>query len=250
MFGKGTGRVIVAAGIMAGAATLLQSGATGGGPKCTAPAVVDSNFNATPIPGGNYIWFNANLTAGGIPSTGATLYFSDPTIQFTADQTYNVGTPNAQITFDPSATCATTSFDPGSNTFYTTVPVSGSDEIFLTGLAFPVPASFAEVNGKVNGPVIWQGAFGSSATNVSVNWKWGAAVYSSFTTDYNALGILPAHGNSCSSGGGDHAGTPEGADEQGVPYKHFVVGGARGGGGSNWTGSWSGTQGVSISTCH
>jgi hypothetical protein len=44
---------------------------------------------------------------------------------------------------------------------------------------------------------------------VSVSWKWGAAVYSTFSTDYNALQILPAHGNSCSAGGGDHAGTPE-----------------------------------------
>ena len=31
------------------------------------------------------------------------------------------------------------------NTFNTTVPVSGSDEIFLTGLAFPVPGNFANV---------------------------------------------------------------------------------------------------------
>jgi hypothetical protein len=35
----------------------------------------------------------------------------------------------------------------------------------------------------------------------------------------------------------DHAGTPE-------SFKAFVTGGARGGGGSNYTGSWSGTDGV------
>jgi hypothetical protein len=35
----------------------------------------------------------------------------------------------------------------------------------------------------------------------------------------------------------DHAGTPEN-------FKEFVIGGARGGGGSNWTGSWSGHAGA------
>jgi len=45
----------------------------------------------------------------------------------------------------------------------------------------------------------------------------------------------------------DHAGTPEGVDPSTtLPFKAFVTGGARGGGGSNWTGSWSGTVGVSV----
>jgi hypothetical protein len=230
---------------LAGTASILVSGGSAppSGPKCSAQAVVDSNFNGTPIQGGNYIWFNANFTATDIPSTGATVYFNNGNIQFSADRAYSLSTPNAQVTFSPTANCVTTSYDAGSNTFFTTVPLSGGDEIFLTGLAFPVPASFAQVAGRVNGNVIWQGSFGSSVTGVSVNWKWSAAVYTSFTTDYNALGILPAHGNSCFAGGGDHAGTPEN-------YKAYVIGGARGGGGSDWTGSWSGTEGVSISTCH
>jgi hypothetical protein len=36
------------------------------------------------------------------------------------------------------------------------------------------------------------GSFATNTTNVSVNWKWGAAVYTTFATDYNALDILPA----------------------------------------------------------
>jgi hypothetical protein len=242
-------RFAVAALIVSGAATLLYSGASAG-PKCSAQAAIASNFNGTPIEGGNYIWFNANLSAASIPRTGATVYFSNSTIQFTADQPYNLSVPNAQITFDPTVNCATTSFDPSTNTFSSTVPVSGSDEIFLTGLAFPVPDSFANVNGKITGPVVWQGTLGANATNLSVSWKWGAAVYTTFTSDYNALEILPTHGNSCAFGGGDHAGTPEGLAPSGISYKRFVIGGARGGGGSNWTGSWSGTQTVPISNCH
>lgn len=225
-----------------GAAGSLHSVTITPGPKCIGQTSNTSNFNATPINGGSFIWFNANLSASGIPSTGAKVYFKNSTIQFAADQGYTLIVPNAQITFDPKATCATTSYDPISNTFYTTVPVTGSDEIFLTGKAFAVPASFANVGGKVSGSVIWSGMMGSDNPGISVSWKWGAAVYTNFSTDYNALQILPAHGNSCSAGGGDHAGTPEG-------FKQFVTGGARGGGGSNWTGSWSNTQNVSIDSC-
>jgi hypothetical protein len=231
-----------------GAATLLYSGAPVG-PRCTAQSTVVSNFNGTPIAGGNFIWFNANFSAKGIPSGGARVLFQNSTIQFTADQTYTLNVPSAQVTFDPLATCATVSFDPWTNRFNTTVPISGSDEIFLTGFAFPVPDSFAAVNGKITGPVVWQGTLGTDTPGVSVSWKWGAAVYTTFSADYNALQILPTHSNACVPAGGDHAGTPEGFAPSGIAFKRFVVGGARGGGGSNFTGSWSGTATTGINSC-
>jgi len=240
---NGTMRLAFLAALIALSVAVPLHSISFSGPKCMAQTANASSFNATPINGGSFIWFNANFTATGIPSTGTRVYFRNSTIQFAADQAYSLIVPNAQITFDPTVNCATTSFDPVTNTFYTTVPVSGSDEIFLTGRAFAVPAGFANVGGKVNGSVIWQGTFGSDNEGLSASWKWGAAVYTTFSTDYNTMQILPAHGNSCSSGGGDHAGTPE-------AFKQFVVGGARGGGGSNFTGSWSGTQNVSIDSCH
>jgi hypothetical protein len=89
--------------------------------------------------------------------------------------------------------------------------------------------------------VTWGGDFISDTPGISVSWKWGAAVYTVFSTNYNKLGVKPTHQGSCLYANGDHAGTPEGIDDSGIPYKHFVTGGARGGGGSNWTGSWSGT---------
>jgi hypothetical protein len=125
----------------------------------------------------------------------------------------------------------------------TTVPLAGSDEIFLTSAAFVVPASF----GRVQGPVTWLGTFTSTTPGISVAWKWGAAVYKTFSSDYNALGVKPTHTHACLYNNSDHAGTPEGVDPgSGQRFKDFVVGGARGGGGSNWTGSWSGTVGVSV----
>jgi hypothetical protein len=214
-------------------------------PPCSTPTSNVSNFNGTTINGGSFIWFNANFSASGIPSTGATIFFQSSTIQFTTStQTFNLTVPNAQITFSPNATCASTTFDTLTNTWMTTVPVTSCDEIFLTGLTFPVPGNFG---GKANGNVTWNGSFSSNVSGVSADWKWGAAVYSTFTTDYNALAVKPSHCATCAGyNGGDHAGTPEGTDTAtGQPFKKYVIGGARGGGGSNFTGSWSGTVKVS-----
>ena len=230
--------LVLSLGVLATLAR-AQSSCTGGSNA--------SNFNGTPIKPGNYIWFNANFTASGIPSSGATISFTNSTISLTADQAYTISAPNAQVTFDPNAVCASTTFDSASNTWNTTVPLAGSDEVFLSGVAFPVPAGFSLVDGRVHGAVVWQGSFTSNTAGLTVAWKWGAAVYSTFTTDYNALGVKPTHTRSCLYQNSDHAGTPEGVDPgSGQTFKSFVVGGARGGGGSNWTGSWSGTQGVSV----
>ncbi len=209
---------------------------------CPALSVNPSNFNGTSIRPGTFVWFSANFKAQGIPGTGATINFTGSQISFTADQPYVLNVPNAKITFDPNAVCSSISFDTQNNTWVTTVPVNGSDEIFLTGLAFPVPAGFAGVNGKVQGPVTWQGGFTSEVEGITVQWKWGAAVYTVFSLNYNVLSIKPTHGDTCLYFNADHAGTPQGVDTtSGRPFKTFVIGGARGGGGSNWTGSWSGT---------
>jgi hypothetical protein len=84
----------------------------------------------------------------------------------------------------------------------------------------------------------------SSSTGVSVQWKWAAAVYpaSHFSTDDNALGVKPVDDNTNSQyKNSDHAGTPEN-------YKSYVIGGATGGGGSNYTGGYSGTASVTLNT--
>jgi len=209
-------------------------------PACTATTSVSSNFNGTAIPGSDYIWFNAHFKASGIPKTGAVVTFTNSTITLNG-QTLPV--PNATITFSPSVTCLSTTFDPNAGphgTFFTTSPLGGSDEIFLTGLAYKVPSTFTSKNQPAPA---WSGQFSSNAPGVSMQWQWGAAVYSQFSTDYNAVNPLAGHGNACVAGGGDHAGTPESL------YKSYVVGGATGGGGSNWTGSWSGTSSVTPA-CH
>jgi hypothetical protein len=216
-------------------------------PPCVGTRTNSSNFNGTPVPAGSFIWFNANFTAHGVPSSGVTIDFTKGNISFTSGGTaYNLAVPNARITFSPSASCTSTTFDSVTNTWMTTVPVSGDDEIFLTGLAWPVPAG--GLSGGAN-PVNFSGTYSAetSTPGLSIQMKWGAAAYSSFTTDYNALQVKAGHQTACGMNNGDHAGTPEGVNSSNnMLWKHFVIGGARGGGGSNFTGSWSGTLSIPI----
>jgi hypothetical protein len=148
--------------------------------------------------------------------------------------------PDAKVTFDPAVTTATTTYDAATNTWKTVLPPGGAGNTFLSGLTFPVPA--AGLPGGIN-PVVWSGDFSIDTAGVSVNWLWAAAVYTNFSTDYSALDVKPVDDSHLSAyQNSDHAGTPE-------AYKAFVTGGARGGGGSNYTGSLSATASVAPSTC-
>jgi len=194
---------------------------------------ITSNFNGTAIAGGNTIWFNSVLKPSGIStSSPTTLTFTNQTISFTAKSgvSYTLPVPDSTITYSPTATTATTTFSGGQWT--TTVPSSYGGNVFLAGLPFTVPAG--GLAGGIN-PVVWSGTISTSNPAVTVNWQWAAAVYTAFNGDPAALNVKPVDANNLSAyANSDHAGTPE-------AYKSFVVGGARGGGGSNFTGSYSGT---------
>jgi hypothetical protein len=57
--------------------------------------------------------------------------------------------------------------------------------------------------------------------------------------------VKATHQTPCgyNSNSGDHAGTPEN-------QKSYCVGGGTGGGGSNWTGSWSSTGSCTPPSCN
>lgn len=215
-------------------------------PPCATTRTNPSNFNGTSVPAGTYIWFNSNFKASNVPSSGVTIDFTDGNVAFKAGGTsYSLAVPNARITFSPSATCTSTTFDSMTNTWVTTVPVSGDDEIFLTGFAWPVPTGGLAPGAN---PVNFTGTYSSetNAPGLSIQMVWSAAAYSKFTTDYNSLQIKAGHQTACGQSNGDHAGTPEGTDNTDTPWKKYLVGGPRGGGGSNFTGSWSGTLAIPI----
>ena len=194
--------------------------------RADAVSVISSNFNGTSIAAGSTLWVNSHMKVSGLSSSQPTVInITNVTIAF-GGQTYSI--PNATITFSPTATSASTSFDAANNRWTTILPPSqaGSD-VFMTGLGLMLP------NGLAGGqnPVIVSATFSSNA-NVSIDWQWSAAVYSQFSTDYNALGVL-------SVDGGGQSGTP-------TNFEKFVMGGARGGGGSNFTGSNSATGHVQL----
>jgi hypothetical protein len=195
-------------------------------------SAIQSNFNGTPIHAGDTLWFNSVVKVSGLGATKTTLNFVNSTIDFTANGTsFDLKVPSAAITFDPAATSATTTFDPGTNTWDTIVPMNPGGNVYLSGLALPLPGGLP---GGIN-PVTWSGTFQSATAGLSVNWQWATAVYTNFSTDYTTLGVKPVDNNHLSVyQNSDHAGTPEN-------FRVFVTGGARGGGGSNFTGSYSGT---------
>jgi hypothetical protein len=199
---------------------------------CVASSSIASNFNGTAIAQNNWVWFNAVVHVGQVPAAGATVGFRNSQIEITNGSThYVLAAPNALITFDPGATSSSTAYDPIRDQWTTTVPASYTGDVFLSGLAFQLPAPLA---GGSN-PVTWSGEFDSLQAGLDFQWKWGAAVYTSFSGDNNALCVKPISSNVANPFlNSDHAGTPE-------CFKTFVTGGARGGGGSNFTGSYSGT---------
>jgi hypothetical protein len=197
---------------------------------------ITSDFNGTPIPGNSYIWFNSVLHLSGcVPTTPFTTSIRHARIDFTAAGTkYNLSVPDAVITFDSTAK-ATTTFSNGG--FVTETNPSFSGNTFLAGLAFRVPAT--GLPGGIK-PVSWTADFSASNPSVAIHWQWAAAGYTSLSTSYNTLGVKPTDAPSASLYlNSDHAGTAE-------AYKSFVIGGARGGGGSNATGSYSGTANISL----
>jgi FlgD Ig-like domain len=209
-------------------------------PQCTVIGSINSGFNGTAIVGVGsgpaFIWFNSNLSVKGM-TAGKSIFLTNATVSING---VPHAVPDAKITFS-AVSCASTSFDAGTNTWNTSVPLAGSDEIFLSGLAFPVS------NLPGGAKVTWEGTFGTDQPGICLSWKWGAAAYTNFTTvstsplviDYNAANIKPTHQAACAINNGDHAGTP-----QNPTVRASVTGGARGGGGSNFTGSWSGTGSV------
>lgn len=217
--------LLAAAGVTQDA--LAQS--SGGG-------TINSNFNGTPILEGDWIWFTAVLKVHGLGTSPVTIGFTG-SIQFTVNGTqYYLPVPSALVTFSPNVTLAKTLFCSGQ--WVTTVPSSGlAGNVFLDAFAFRVPTG--GFPGGID-PVTWQGMFFSVTPGITVQWQWAAAVYNNgfLGVDYTQLGVKPVDDNKASMyQNSDHAGTPEN-------FKSLVIGGARGGGGSNFTGSYSSTGAV------
>jgi hypothetical protein len=206
---------------------------------------IASNFNGTAVAAGSYLWFSNVLSVSGLSTTSpTTIWFVNQTIS--AGSYFNLQVPNARITYHPGTGTSTTAFVGGAwhTDVYLGSGLSGNQ--FLSGMAYLVPTNLP---GGLN-PVSWSGLFFADASGVSIQWKWAAAVYTALPytsqgpafADYAAMDVKPVDDTRSSSyQNSDHAGTPEGTLSSGASIKSKVIGGARGGGGSNYTGGYSGT---------
>lgn len=203
-------------------------------------------FNATSISSGNYLWFSAVLTLTSHPATSTTLtiYMTSQQIVLTpkSGSPITLNVPNSEVIYSPTASTATTTFTGGE--WVTTVPWAseGTGNQFLSGFAYQVPATPA----LASAGVAWTGTISATIVggtgSYGMNWQHAAAVYTSFSTNYNSIGVKPIDANTGSAYlNSDHAGTPEN-------FKSSVTGGADGGGGSNYTGSYSSTSSACFQT--
>src|SRR5207249_7835914 len=112
-------------------------------------------------------------------------------ITFTANgTTYHLKVPNSAITFASTTTTATTDFVQLTPLFLgmgwkTELQFSGlAGKDLMTAVRFKVPAG--GLPGGIKN-VSFTAEFSSYKPGLTVSWQWGAAVYTSFATDYNNL---------------------------------------------------------------
>jgi uncharacterized repeat protein (TIGR01451 family) len=200
---------------------------------------IESNFNGTKVTPGEWIWFNSVFKAHN-PKVGTTIKFVNQkiTIKLQSGEILTTSVPNATITYFAAAHAGEGSTEFNGTEWITRVPVLGGkafeDNVFFSGLSYQIPAGKQIASAE---PVTWEGDITLPA-GVELQWQWAAAVYSTLPGDYNELEVKPLHSSSEDKfHNGDQAGTPENPS---VQKDHTE--GARGGGGSNYTGSYSGTR--------
>jgi hypothetical protein len=209
----------------AGAATPLSCPAFACtiGPSGTAIAGAPVSWNRFSASSSDVVWVNAHIgTPGGVPTNAVT------TVKFSGVMLNVNGTsyalPNGTLIFNPSAPATpSTTFNVSTGWTTTVNPHDLSDEIFFVGQAVPVNSNLTE-----GGTATLSFTTQSSDAGLDFQWQWSAAVYA-YWPGNNAAEILPYHHT-------EHAGTP-----QNVQVQQSLIQGPRGGGGSNFTGSWSGT---------
>lgn len=240
------GRSIAAA--FAGSPNLLASSAesnlTVTAPLESKVSCIKSDFRNVAVPGGSYIWFNSILNLNDWhhwdrddTTRKVTVTFFQSSVQFQyPDGTGNLvvvnqAMPDAKIVFDPGVTTPSTTYDGVNHVWLTTLPFDTDDAAFLSGMPWQVPSGGIPADIE---PVTWCGTFASDTANVEIGWRWAAATYSTFSNDNTVLGVKPMNSDRDNPADNrDNAGTPEN-------FKQYVVPGARGKGGRNYTGNYSG----------
>jgi len=202
---------------------------------CTIPAASEvispTSWNKFNVPFGMppVAWVHAQFKPTGVPTaTPSTVRFTG--VSFVLNG-ISYPMPDGVVNFDPNAPFpSTTTFSgtPGTPSALWTTTINPnviSGENFFVGAAIPVGPAIAG-GGKATIRFTTQ----TDVTGLSFSWQWSAAVYTYWPSDWNQARIQAYHGN------GLHADTPTNTQVQ-----KSLIQGPRGGGGSNFTGSWSAT---------
>ena len=195
---------------------------------CTASSSANASGNSGQVQPGQYLWFNFHFKPNSTPNVLTTYYITNLNVQFMdtlTNKAYSVAAPSATITLnDSSGSAPTSNFVSGQWIIQIPPSSSNADEIFMTGFSWQNTGSVAVQPKNFN----IAANFRTSTGGTSVQWQFGVALYNSHFMDngYNGLGVLLIHQS-------DHAGTPENEKV------NFIGGAGTGGGGSNFTGSWS-----------
>lgn len=200
----------------------------------TVTSSISSSFNATAIASGRYLWFAPTAKVRNLDANAAvTIKVTNVTALYgTTTQTL----PDEWLTFDPLATRSTATFDAANNRWVVTVPtsVAASGNSVLGGYAVRTTAAIA---GGLT-PVKVTATFSTVNPGIDIDWRWGAAVYTSFNTNPALIGLKPVDDKTTSAyANTDPAGTPE-------SFRTYLTPGAKGTGGTSYIGTATATTTV------
>lgn len=188
----------------------------------------------------DYAWVNSHLTqatfANAPASFTAHIWISSAKLSFTYNSVaYNIPLPNAELTFSSSNGSTPTITYASGGYWDMDFPKTGTQNPFLTGVMYQVPAALNGMTISGSGASLSE-SFSTDYTAgaVSLNWQWAMAQYTQ-TAAPNALGVTASDTQINSQ-----------SYKSGTPYSliSYIVAGGTGGGGSNYTGSNSGTLSV------
>jgi hypothetical protein len=214
-------------------------------PACTIAPVAFTDWN--PVPAGDFVWFNSNFTPNFTPDASTVIRIDGViSIRGQSGTVYNLTVPPIRITF--GGVKASLSFGTlnGFTGWLETIPISckGAGP-FAGGLLWKTPELIDASGGGGGKSWSWGITVTMAGTNGGFSWQFGAGAYNSLPAGdtvidaqtYNDAQVKPTTSTSCDNfSNGDQAGTPE-------AMKSFLISGGSGGGGANFTGSNSSTQG-------
>ena len=202
----------------------------GGGSSSSGPGIpgttsnvdntIASNFNGTAIPAGRNVWVNAHFKLSTAITVTTVIHVTNAYLYIPVAPN-SIAIPDATVTYDAATTTASAVWT--GSTWDIHIPLSSANQnVFFGGAIFVSDG----LPGGMN-PVDFTATFSGNYPGINFDWQWSAACFNT-TMDPNLLNVSPV------DAAGTHAGAPNG-------YNGFAVGGARGGGAADLTGSWSGT---------